>query len=75
MYAYRHKIVFNGKLETGTSGAKMVDTEKTELVKSKPEANENHGQTNERANIIEQLRILHSAVVRAKKQTVKSLVS
>ena len=75
MYAYRHKIVFNGKLETGTPSAKLIGLEKTEVVESRPEATENLGQSKESENIIEQLRLLHSAVVRTKKLTVKSLVS
>ena len=75
MYTYRHKIVFNGKLEAGTPSARMIGIEKTELGKSISEATENLGQSKESANIIEQLRVLHSAVVRTKKLTVKSLVS
>ena len=75
MYAYRHKIVFNGKFETGTPGAKIIDIEKMELGEPKPEATENIDPSPENGNIFEQLRVLHSAVIRTKKLTVKALVS
>ena len=75
MYAYRHKIVFNGKLEKGTPGARMIGIENGESSKSIPGLSEGPSQSTESSSVIEQLRILHLAVVRAKKLTVKELVS
>lgn len=75
MYAYRHKIVFNGKLETGTPGAKIIGIEKKALSESISEATENIDPSRENGKIFEQLRVLHSAVIRTKKLTVKALVS
>lgn len=75
MYAYRHKIVFRGKLESGTPSAKITVIEQSDLSKQNPEQAEILDGSIDDVKIIEQLRTLHAAVIRAKTQSIKMLIS
>lgn len=75
MYTYRHKLVIKGKLETGKSETEIALIDKAEGDNSNQKSAEALGQPSDNETVIQQLRDLHSAVVRTKMQSIKSLIS
>ena len=75
MYAYRHKIVIKGKLETGVAETKNALKDKSEYNNSNEKTDSVLQQVEAEPNIVEQLRILHSAVMRTKQKSLNALIS